>query len=123
MEPISVDVSFSCVKHPMTMGEYICGECGHQFCPECVVFPFGTSKPPMCIACALERGGVRRQSVGRPKLARKSIKERLALQRRLADEAAAARAVPAPAPTGDDDAWLGGQIDPGDVPGAWRQQY
>lgn len=120
------EVSFSCVRHPMTMGEHICGECGHQFCPECVVFPFGTSKPAMCITCALERGGVRRQSTGRPKLARKSIRERIALQRQLTAPA------PAPEPAADQapaspstapDPWLEGQVEPEDVPGAWRQEY
>lgn len=120
---MAADVSFSCVKHPMTLGEHICGECGHQFCAECVVFPFGSTKPPLCIACALERGGVRRQAVGRPKLTRRSIRERLDLQRRLADDAQAARTPAAPAPSADDDAWLGGQVDPGEVPGAWRQEY
>lgn len=120
------EVSFSCVRHPMTMGEHICGECGHQFCPECVVFPFGTSKPAMCITCALERGGVRRQSTGRPKLARKSIKERLALHRQLtAAPMAADTADPAPADpmVGERDPWLEGHVEPEDVPGAWRQEY
>ncbi len=121
------EVSFSCVRHPMTMGEHICGECGHQFCPECVVFPFGTSKPAMCITCALERGGVRRQSTGRPKLARKSIRERIALQRQLTAPAPAPEPAPdqAPAapPAATPDPWLEGHVEPEDVPGAWRQEY
>jgi hypothetical protein len=121
MDPMASDVSFSCVKHPMTMGEHICGDCGHQFCPECVVFPFGTSKPPLCIACALERGGVRRQSVGRPKLTRKSIKERLAIQRGLQEQTAAQ--TPAAPAASDEDVFLGGQADPGEQPGSWRKQY
>lgn len=105
----------------MTMGEYICGDCGHQFCPECVVFPFGTRKPPLCIACALERGGVRRQSVGRPKLTRKSIKERLALQRQLQSAATpTGDASPATAPA---EPWVDETADPADAPGAWREQY
>lgn len=118
------DISFSCVRHPMTMGEHICGECGHQFCAECVVFPFGAAKPPMCIACALERGGVRRQSTGRPKLARRSIKERLALQRRAQapDDDATTPEVPA-AETDDDEAWLDGRVQADDLPGGWRQEY
>ena len=104
----------------MTMGEHICGECGHQFCAECVVFPFGAAKPPMCIACALERGGVRRQSTGRP-----SIKERLALQRRAQapdDEYATTSETPA-AETDDDEAWLEGRVQADELPGGWRQEY
>ena len=122
MDPMSATTSFSCVKHPMTVGEHICGDCGHQFCAECVVFPFGTSKPPMCIACALERGGVRRQSLGRPKLTRKSIKERLAIQRQLADDAAAPTA-PTPSVDPADEAFLDGRADPAEMPGAWRKEY
>lgn len=121
MEPMSSDVSFSCVKHPMTLGEQICGECGHQFCNECVVFPFGTSRPPLCITCALEKGGVRRQSVGRPKLSRRSIRERLALQRTAIDQQDASSVGSLPAP--EDEAWLGGQVDPAGVPGAWKREY
>jgi hypothetical protein len=114
-------VSFSCVKHPMTMAQHICGECGHQFCPECVVFPFGASKPPACIACALELGGVRRQSTGRPKLTRKSIKQRLAMQRRIS--------VPEPAtppePVGPDSEqqWMDGSVPAEEVPGSWSQTF
>ena len=118
-------MSFSCVKHPMTMGEYICGECGHQFCPECVVFPFGTSKPPTCIACALELGGVRRQSTGRPKLTRKAIRQRLTEQREL--QAQLTQVAEATAATGPDEGgadaesgWLDGAEQ---MPGSWKQTY
>ncbi len=130
-------MSFSCVKHPMTMGEYICGECGHQFCPECVVFPFGPSKLPMCIACALELGGVRRQSTGRPKLARKSIRERLSLQQEQQRAALSGDEVPEqsepqpelaepgtpPVTTPEDDAWLEGHVDADDLPGGWSRSF
>lgn len=118
-------MSFSCVRHPMTMGEHVCGQCGHEFCPECVVFPFGTSKPPICIACALELGGVRRQSTGRPKLTRKSVRTRLALQRK-----ASAVPEPAPEPASEqvvaqraEEQWMDGALDPDEVPGGWKQTY
>jgi hypothetical protein len=124
MEPLHAEVSFSCVKHPMTMGEAICGECGHQFCSECVVFPFGTAKPPLCISCALERGGVRRTAAARPKLTRKSIRERLALQRAALEQPDASEEL-SPGATGahEDEAWMTGDVDPDRTPGAWRQQY
>lgn len=122
-------MSFSCVKHPMTMGEYICGECGHQFCPECVVFPFGTSKPPTCIACALELGGVRRQSTGRPKLTRKAIRQRLAEQRALQEANAAElarieelEAANAAASEGDP-SWMDGAVEAEELPGGWKQTF
>ena len=122
-------MSFSCVKHPMTMGEYICGECGHQFCPECVVFPFGTAKPPTCIACALELGGVRRQRTGRPKLTRKAIRQRLAAQRELQDANAAALAdaaaieQSAAAEGAQDPSWLDGSVEAEELPGGWKQTF
>lgn len=114
-------MSFSCVKHPMTMAQHICGECGHQFCPECVVFPFGTKKPPTCVTCALELGGVRRSTTGRPKLTRKSIKRRLAMQRQIS----VPKQGPAPAndPATDEQQWMEGQVGAEDVPGGWSQTY
>ena len=117
----------SCVQHPMSAGDRICGRCGHHFCNTCVVFPFGASKPPMCVACALEHGGVRRQSTGRPKLTRRSIRERLEAHRHAsaaAEAAAAAAAAEAPPADGaDQDTWLGDDFDPDRVPGAWRQEF
>lgn len=122
-------MSFSCVKHPMTVGEHICGECGHQFCPECVVFPFGASRPPLCIACALELGGVRRQASNRPKLSRRSIRQRLALQRELATTEPEA-VEPEPAPEAEPvsgvvtpPVFLDDGVAADDLPGGWTQRY
>ena len=117
-------MSFSCVKHPMTAGEYICGECGHQYCPECVVVPFWASKPPLCITCALEMGGVRRQATNRPKLTRKSIRQRLALQRSAAAERAVIEettidSAEAPAEV----TWIDDSTEADDLPGGWKQSY
>lgn len=110
----------SCVRHPMAVSEHVCGRCGHEFCPECVVFPFGLAKPPMCISCALEAGGIRRQHTGRPKLAPKTVKRRL---RSKADEPPAP-AQPAPAPVEDeqDEEWLSGQVDP-EHSGGWSKTF
>jgi hypothetical protein len=86
----------SCVKHPMAVSEHVCGRCGHEFCQECVVFPHGLRKPPLCITCALEAGGVRRQHTGRPRFNRREVKSRLHAH----DELVAYRAgetAPAPA--------------------------
>lgn len=88
----------------MTFGTQICGECGHNFCDECVVFPFGTKKPPLCISCALELGGVSSRPTGRPKLSRQSIRERRNAQRNarklaLRAERAAVQNEPGPVDT------------------------
>ena len=104
----------------MAQSEQICGRCGHDFCRECVVFPFGLRKPPMCIACALEAGGVRHQHTGRPKLAQGEVKRRL---KHLTDEPEP-EAEPAPEPAGEkpDDGWLTGDVDP-QVAGGWSKKY
>jgi hypothetical protein len=36
-----------------------CDRCRSFFCDECVVFPFGTAKRPLCVRCALTLAGVR----------------------------------------------------------------
>lgn len=116
-------MSSSCVRHPMTLGSHICGDCGHQFCTECVVHPYGPSKAPLCIACALELGGVRRQRTGRPKLTRRSIRERLAAQR---DGSATPIPADEPAldpPVTDRDPWLDGDVAAEELPGGWSQRY
>ena len=90
----------SCVKHPMAVSEHVCGRCGHEFCPECVVFPHGLRKPPLCIACALEVGGVRRQHTGRPRFTKREVKSRLNAHDRLAEEMGR-NSPPPPAPPED----------------------
>ena len=118
-------MSYSCVKHPMAMAEFVCGQCGHEFCPECVVFPYGVDKPPVCITCALQMAGVSRRPTGRPKLSRRDIRRRLREQRR----ATTAGATTAPAevveegPDEGPDRWLDGPGDPDDFPGGWKQIY
>ena len=122
--PMTLPVSFSCVKHPMTSGEYICGECGHQYCPECVVFPFGASKAPLCISCALELGGVRRQPTNRPKLTRKSVRQRLALQRSTVSDQTATEDRPVEAAGEPDEVtWLDDSTEADDLPGGWKQSF
>jgi hypothetical protein len=33
-----------------------------DYCVTCLVYPFGQSKPPFCVPCALEAAGVRKSS-------------------------------------------------------------
>ena len=119
-------VSFSCVKHPMAVSEYVCGQCGLEFCPECVVFPYGVDKPPVCITCALQMGGVRKRATGRPKLSRRAVKKRVKEHQRARMRTAPAEAVA----TEDeeevayqDERWMHGLGSPDDFPGGWKQQY
>lgn len=121
------ETSRGCVRHPMAVAEEICGECGYQFCPECVVFPFGAHRPPVCISCALELGGVRSQSRKRPKLSKKTVKQRLRMQaalndveaRKEADIVARAAAENAAA---SEFSWLEPH-DAENLPGGWQASY
>ena len=111
----------SCVQHPMAVSDHVCGRCGHEFCRECVVFPFGLRKPPLCVACALEAGGVRHQHTGRPRLANRQVKQRL---KERSDQPEPAP-VPAPETTSsgdDDEAWLSGEVD-AEAAGGWSKQF
>lgn len=120
-------MSTACVKHPMTVGDQICSGCGHTFCRECIVFPFGEKKPGLCIGCALERGGVRSRATTWPRLPRKSIKERLRTARNDADEGDD----PTRDHTDDTDPadgdtpgpWLGDDDAIDGIPGAWSATY
>jgi hypothetical protein len=118
-------VSFSCVKHPMAMSEFVCGQCGHEFCPECVVFPYGVDKPPVCISCALQIAGISKRPTGRPKLGRRAVKRRLKAERRA--PASATSSTPASGAdddTGhDDERWMDGHGAPEEFPGGWKQTF
>jgi len=52
----------SCDKHPFDPAMDTCRTCKSAFCPECLVYPFGPSKPPFCLNCALSAAGIRRFS-------------------------------------------------------------
>ncbi|HTO01299.1 MAG TPA: hypothetical protein VL068_11550 [Microthrixaceae bacterium] len=138
-------MSSSCVKHPMNFGEEICGECGHHFCQECVVFPFGSKKPPLCISCALELGGISSHPTGRPKLSRQSIRERRSIQRKAqkaarAEQKLAAEAIAESASSSESEAtgtaepaemeeasvhhpWIEDSDSIAAVPGGWSQTF
>ncbi|MFV0317047.1 MAG: hypothetical protein ACK5O2_08810 [Microthrixaceae bacterium] len=107
----------------MAVSEKICGRCGHDFCSDCVVYPFGESKAPLCVSCALEAGGVSRQHTGRPRLAPREIKRRLsstATETEVPDEE--------PEPTTSasktelDQAWLNGEVD-AESSGGWSRTF
>jgi hypothetical protein len=63
---------YGCAKHIGLRSVGDCGHCGLAFCEDCLVFPFGNKKPPMCVGCALALSGVthkgQRPRVVRPKL-------------------------------------------------------
>jgi len=49
-----------CDRHSFERAVGACGSCRSCFCEECLIHPFGPSKPGLCINCALVKAGVRR---------------------------------------------------------------
>ena len=104
----------------MSSGEHICRVCGSQYCAECVVFPYGASRGAVCIACALELGGVQRQHSNHPKLSRRAIRKRIAAQQAeqpVATDSAEELALPQILE------WLDDADEGSDLPGGWKQSY
>jgi hypothetical protein len=50
----------SCDNHPFDPALAACRRCKRDYCATCLVFSFGPRKPPFCIPCALDAGGVRK---------------------------------------------------------------
>ncbi len=65
-----------CARHQFEAAEDVCRTCGHDFCGECLVYAFGTGKPPYCLSCALAASGVRSTSSVRPVRSKREIKDR-----------------------------------------------
>src|SRR5262249_4633453 len=57
-----------CYTHGFEAAENRCRHCGHEYCSECLVYAFGSNKPPYCISCALAASGVRSNAAQRPAL-------------------------------------------------------
>lgn len=124
-------MSESCVKHPMAVAEFACGRCGHDFCPECVVFPFGLRRPPMCIDCALQTSGISRRETGRPKLNRREVRARVRQRRqetvtRSELQSSKLGRVAEQLPDPDEEQserWMEGSGDADEFPGGWKQVF
>jgi hypothetical protein len=48
-----------CIKHNFDDVVGACRVCGNEFCRQCLVWPHGPKKPPLCVECALAKAGVR----------------------------------------------------------------
>jgi hypothetical protein len=76
----------SCNKHPHEPMVATCRRCAHPWCSTCLVYTYGPSKPPYCIACAMVASGVRTN--GAPLAAsRRELRARAKEARRAAREA------------------------------------
>jgi hypothetical protein len=119
-------MSSSCVRHPMATAEHVCSRCGHDHCAECVVHPFGPSRPSLCVGCALAVGGVR-SSARHSAAPRRQVRTKLRAARRAA--ASAAQATRADDPGGSDPdtrrpaelEWISDADE--DLPGGWHVTF
>lgn len=64
-----------CERHLFDQAVDLCGRCGGEYCPDCLVYSFGPSKPPFCLPCAVEAAGVRQGAGFRAPGGRKERKE------------------------------------------------
>ena len=72
-----------CDKHAFEASHDLCNDCGREFCPECLVFPFGPKRAPICVDCALSKSGVRKHAArGKVRSRRELRKERKLLRSR-----------------------------------------
>lgn len=83
-----------CDKHQFEPMERLCRSCGGEFCGECLVFAYGSKKPPFCVNCALSAAGVR-STAARPQVrSKREVKRELKEQKRVAKLAAKAKSDP-----------------------------
>ncbi len=66
-----------CQVHPYEVAEGLCRSCGGPFCADCLVYPFGPTKPPYCVPCAVTAAGVRRSARNPRVVVPKETKRRL----------------------------------------------
>ena len=66
-----------CQVHPYEAAEGLCRSCGGPFCADCLVYPFGPTKPPYCVPCAVTAAGVRKSARNPTVVVPKENKRRL----------------------------------------------
>ena len=60
-----------------TIPENVCSKCGIAFCHDCLVYPRGPKKPPLCVPCAIAAAGVRSSARNQSNLSRREVKKRV----------------------------------------------
>lgn len=70
-----------CDKHLFETATDVCRACGHEFCPDCLVYSFGAQQAPFCVPCAVAAAGIRTTAGVRPVRSRRELR-RLSRERR-----------------------------------------
>lgn len=63
-----------CDQHLFEAAEDICSQCGREWCHECLVYPFGPKKPPLCHACAIAKAGIRKHAARSRVMSRRELR-------------------------------------------------
>jgi hypothetical protein len=66
-----------CNRHSFEYAENVCSRCGIAFCHDCLVYPRGPKKPPLCVPCAISAAGVRSSARNQSNLSRREVKKRV----------------------------------------------
>ena len=66
-----------CSRHSFEYAENVCSSCGSAFCHDCLVYPRGPKKPPLCVPCAIAAAGVRSSARNPSNLSRREVKKRV----------------------------------------------
>jgi hypothetical protein len=96
----------SCTKHQSEHAVGSCRRCADAWCTACLVYTYGSDKPPYCMSCAMVAAGVR-TSGARPAATRRQLKAQAKAQRK-AEKVAAKAARTATNGSSDDDQGAGG---------------
>jgi hypothetical protein len=90
-----------CNRHSFEYAENVCSRCGIAFCHDCLVYPRGPKKPPLCVPCAIAAAGVRSSARNQSNLSRREVKKRVREAKGLQQPQPYVEA-PAPANSEDD---------------------
>ena len=71
------DMALICSRHSFEYAENVCSSCGSAFCHDCLVYPRGPKKPPLCVPCAIAASGVRSSARNPSNLSRREVKKRV----------------------------------------------
>ena len=66
-----------CNRHSFEYAENVCSSCGVAFCHDCLVYPRGPKKPPLCVQCAIAAAGVRSSARNQSNYSRREVKKRV----------------------------------------------
>ena len=77
-----------CNRHSFEYAESVCSSCGLAFCHDCLVYPKGPKKPPLCVHCAIAAAGVRSSARKKSNLSKREVRRRTKQHQRAQNQPA-----------------------------------